>query len=446
MNIVSVRRQPEFLGEALDYLKQSGVCGEYETMYMDMLNQCIHSSSPYPQWYLLIENGKAVGCAGLMTNGLNSRMDLYPWLSCLHVDKEFQGRGLEQLLIQKVKQDAAWAKASSLYVSDTGTDFYKNLGFQPEGHGIRPDGQTVSVFRISLHQARPLVSLVLPVYNREETLERCLDSILIQTYPEIEIIAVNDGSTDRSEEILREYARKDSRLRIIRKPNSGVSHSRNLGIEAACGTYLGFVDSDDWLAEDAVETMVQAMESQSCQLVICDYYRVRGKQLFQSGSFQIAGVYERKIFLEEMMDKASDFYYGGVWNKLYRRNIVTENQIRFSVYLDWCEDFLFNLDYLKFASHISVVKKPVYYYVKTKGSLVNTQTTPANVIRVKLTLYEYYKELYESLDLYSDNKLRIQAFLFQMSRDKKKKIRKEDYPKLAENYLEQLEQSKRAGE
>ena len=129
-----------------------------------------------------------------------------------------------------------------------------------------------------------------------------------------------------------------------------------------------------------------------------------------------------------MMDKAADFYYGVVWTKLYRTKILMDCDIRFSDRLKWCEDFLFNLDYLRFARFIQVSKVPVYYYVKTKGSLVSTQTTPANVIKTKLLLYDYYKSLYESLDLYEDNKWKIQMFLLQSARDKKQKIKKNDYP------------------
>ena len=272
------------------------------------------------------------------------------------------------------------------------------------------------------------VSIIIPVYNRESTIERCLDSILTQTYKNLEVLIINDGSTDRSGEIINAYALKDSRILAITKENSGVSDSRNFGLKAAHGDYIQFADSDDWLPERATELLVEALEKNRSDMVIADYCRVRGRQLYQSGAIENAGTLTRAEFAQVMMEKASDFYYGVVWNKLYRRKIIKKYKLQFSEELQWCEDFLFNLEYLKYTAKVEVIKEPVYYYVKTKGSLVSTQTTPGNIIRTKLMLYDYYKKLYESLDLYEDNKLRIQMFLIQSARDKKQKVKKKDYP------------------
>ena len=272
------------------------------------------------------------------------------------------------------------------------------------------------------------VSIIIPVYNRESTIERCLDSILTQTYKNLEVLIINDGSTDRSGEIINAYALKDSRILAITKENSGVSDSRNFGLKAAHGDYIQFADSDDWLPERATELLVEALEKNRSDMVIADYCRVRGRQLYQSGAIENAGTLTRPEFAQVMMEKASDFYYGVVWNKLYRRKIIKKYKLQFSEELQWCEDFLFNLEYLKYTAKVEVIKEPVYYYVKTKGSLVSTQTTPGNIIRTKLMLYDYYKKLYESLDLYEDNKLRIQMFLIQSARDKKQKVKKKDYP------------------
>ncbi len=272
------------------------------------------------------------------------------------------------------------------------------------------------------------VSIIIPVYNRESTIERCLDSILTQTYKNLEVLIINDGSTDRSGEIINAHALKDSRILAITKENSGVSDSRNFGLKAAHGDYIQFADSDDWLPERATELLVEALEKNRSDMVIADYCRVRGRQLYQSGAIENAGTLTRAEFAQVMMEKASDFYYGVVWNKLYRRKIIKKYKLQFSEELQWCEDFLFNLEYLKYTAKVEVIKEPVYYYVKTKGSLVSTQTTPGNIIRTKLMLYDYYKKLYESLDLYEDNKLRIQMFLIQSARDKKQKVKKKDYP------------------
>lgn len=281
----------------------------------------------------------------------------------------------------------------------------------------------------------PLVSIIVPVYNRSETVGRCLDSLLQQTYRNIEFVVVNDGSTDETLSVLLDYAKKDKRFVIINKPNSGVSDSRNFAMESAHGEYIQFVDSDDWIPEHATEEYVNAAIESGCDLVIADYYRIRGKQIRQSGDIERAGMYTRTEYAEMMLDDAGDFYYGVVWNKFYKRKLIADYKLSFDDKLEWCEDFLFNLEYLKYAATITVLKKPLYFYVKTKGSLVNTKTTPANVIKTKLTLYEYYKALYKSLDLYEDNKLRIQLFLIQAAADKKKRLDKETYGDVVEKYL-----------
>ena len=119
-----------------------------------------------------------------------------------------------------------------------------------------------------------LVSLIIPIYNAQTYLRRCLTSAMEQTFQDMEIILVNDGSTDGSLDICREYEKKDPRFRVIDKENTGVSDSRNQAINAAHGIYLQFLDSDDWLTPDATEIFVHAALKYDCDLVITDFYRV----------------------------------------------------------------------------------------------------------------------------------------------------------------------------
>ena len=151
---------------------------------------------------------------------------------------------------------------------------------------------------------RPLVSIIVPVYNRGETVARCLDSILEQTWRQIEVILINDGSTDDTWSVLERYGEQDERIVLINKPNSGVSDSRNFGMESAHGEYIQFVDSDDWIPENATEEYVQAIEDSGSDLVIADYYRIRGKQIHQSGDIREGGTYTRTRFAEFMMENA----------------------------------------------------------------------------------------------------------------------------------------------
>lgn len=264
---------------------------------------------------------------------------------------------------------------------------------------------------------RELVSIIVPIYNAQDTIRRCLDSICAQTYKEIEILAIDDGSTDDSRKILEEYEKKDDRVRPIFKENSGVSASRNLGMSLAKGTYLQFADSDDWVSPFATERLVNAIEKDDSQMAVCDYYRVTGKKFFARSSVRKGGLYTLDEFAECMLTAPANFYYGVMWNKLYVTAIVRRHHLACTEGMNWCEDFLFNLEYMGCIRKISVVKKPLYYYLKRKGSLVTKQMSPANVLQTKRRLFTYYKKLYENLDLYEENRLKVQSFYLSVAHE-----------------------------
>lgn len=213
--------------------------------------------------------------------------------------------------------------------------------------------------------------------------------------------------------------RKIPRLHVIYKKNSGVSESRNLGLQMAKGDFVQFVDADDWLTRDATSLLLQAMEPDT-QLVISDYYRVIGRRIWIKGHIPTSSSMSRAEFAKYMMKSPANFYYGVIWNKFYRMDIIKENQLYFSHDLDWCEDFKFNLEYLKYTSNVQVLTTPFYYYVKTKGSLVDSKIDLKETIRTKKILFGYYKELYQILDMYEENKLKIQSFYLEFARDKVK--------------------------
>ena len=267
---------------------------------------------------------------------------------------------------------------------------------------------------------QPLVSIIIPVYNAEKGLERCLVSIRNQTYKNLEVLIINDGSTDHTGRIIQKYENLDSRFHGITKENSGVSDSRNLGMKLAAGEYFQFVDADDWLVPGATESFVRAAETTGCDMVISNFYRVVGKRIYHKGHIPVDGLISRKEFAEYMMGAPANFYYGVLWNKFFRADIIRKAELACSADLDWCEDFQFNLEYLQYARKIYVLRKPLYYYVKTKGSLVDTQVNFSQTVRTKRILFEYYKELYKSIDLYDKNRLRIQMFYLAVARDKGK--------------------------
>ena len=264
------------------------------------------------------------------------------------------------------------------------------------------------------------VSIIVPVYNAAKTLRRCADSILNQDFTDYELFLVDDGSTDGSGAICDEYAALDNRVHVIHKNNSGVSDTRNTALNLAHGTYIQFLDSDDWITPDATKLLVRAAEQNTCDLVIADFYRVSGERVSQKGDIDEDTVLTKEEFSRYMMENPADFYYGVIWNKLYRRDIIEEHELRMNAEISWCEDFMFNLEYIRYAERFIALKVPIYYYVKTKGSLVSQSATISNTVKMKLGIFEYYNNFYKHTfdeEYYEKNRLRIYRFLIDSAKD-----------------------------
>ena len=267
---------------------------------------------------------------------------------------------------------------------------------------------------------RPMVSIVVPIYNAEQYLRRCVDSILNQEYTDFELLLVNDGSTDASGDICEEYGDQDPRVIVIQKENTGVSDSRNRALDRARGKYLQFLDSDDWITPDATRLFVRAAEEYGCDMVISDFYRVVGERLSTKGDIEEEGVLTREEFAAHMMENPADFYYGVLWNKLYRRDIVEEHKLRMDTDISWCEDFMFNLEYIRHARRFYALHTPIYYYVKTKGSLASQGMNLSKTIKMKLTVFTYYKDFYKNVldeEEYEKNRLQVYRFLIDAAGD-----------------------------
>lgn len=266
----------------------------------------------------------------------------------------------------------------------------------------------------------PMVSIIIPVYNAEKTIRRCVDSVLNQEYKETELLLVDDGSTDLSGRICDEYAGKDPRVCVIHKENTGVSDTRNLAVDRARGTYLQFLDSDDWISSDATSLMVRAAEESGCDMVISDFYRVVGERVSHKGDIEPGGLLTREEFAGFMMEKPADFYYGVLWNKLFRRDLVEENGLRMDKTISWCEDFMFNLEYIRHTKTIYALHVPIYYYVKTKGSLASQGLSLTKTIKMKSMVFSYYHDFYKSVlteEDYEKNRLSVYRFLVDAAGD-----------------------------
>ena len=153
----------------------------------------------------------------------------------------------------------------------------------------------------------PAVSIIVPVYNAERTVGRCIESILNQEYRDFELLLVNDGSTDASGSLCDGYAAKDSRIRVIHKKNAGVSAARNTALDLAQGTYLQFLDSDDWLTPDATSSLVRAAEETGCDLIVANFYRGNGERFPQKGDIDEGGIMTREEYVAHMMENPAAF-------------------------------------------------------------------------------------------------------------------------------------------
>lgn len=266
----------------------------------------------------------------------------------------------------------------------------------------------------------PTVSIIVPVYNAERTVRRCIESILSQEYSDFELLLVNDGSTDHSGAICEEYAARDSRVQVFHKENTGVSATRNLALDRAAGTYLQFLDSDDWITPDATKSLVRAMENGPCDMVVSDFYRVVGDRLSQKGHIDEDGLLTREEYAAHMMENPADFYYGVLWNKLYRRSIVEAHHLRMNTEITWCEDFMFNLEYIRWAKAFRAIQIPIYYYVKTKGSLASQSLSISQAVKMKRLVFSDYHQFYKTVldeEEYEKCRLRVYGFLLDAAGD-----------------------------
>lgn len=266
----------------------------------------------------------------------------------------------------------------------------------------------------------PKVSIIVPVYNAENVLARCVDSVLGQDFRDFELLLVDDGSADSSPRICDEYAARDARVRVLHRANAGVSAARNAALDAATGKYLQFLDADDWVTPDSTARFVEAVESHECDLVIADFYRVVDDWASHKGDIDAEGVITREQYADFMLEDPANYYYGVIWNKFFKRDLVERYGLRMDPELDWCEDFIFNMEYILHAEGIFPLHAPVYYYVRTEGSLVRQGLNVSDVVRMKLNVIEYYNDFYRSLYDEADYQTRrfaIARFLVEFARD-----------------------------
>lgn len=268
-----------------------------------------------------------------------------------------------------------------------------------------------------------LISIVVPVYNVEKYLKRCLDSLVNQTYKNIEIILVNDGSTDSSLEICKGYAKKDSRVKIISKKNEGLGYTRNEGINIAKGIYIAFIDSDDYVDENFYEKLYVSAKKYNSDMVYASFKSVDKNNKMRT-TFNIK--LNKQVYIGE--DIKTNILYNVIENNgnhkrlpmsacmiLYKKEIIDKYNIRFLSERQYAsEDLIFNLEFILKANTISIVNNAYYYYCYNQNSL--TRKYKADRFKKVMIMYDYLKDFMKKEHLFEDTKKGINTYVISQIR------------------------------
>lgn len=268
-------------------------------------------------------------------------------------------------------------------------------------------------------QSEPMVSVVIPAYNVTKTLPRLLECLLNQTWQNLQIILVDDGSEDGTVLMARKAAEKDPRLTVVTQGNLGISYARNAGLALCEGKYIRFIDADDTLPLDSIERMVRRAEKDGSELVIGGYDQYFGERR----NFHNLAGRDDTVPCDDMMrhlcDHANSYFYGVLWNKLFLREIAEKQNCRFQEDLTWGEDFAFVMDYLAGVSRVSFMKDSLYDYRRSANSTSIRQVLdcvkhPAENTRIKGDLYRHLKDMYRKRGLFEKYKKRLWLYLFRV--------------------------------
>lgn len=280
-----------------------------------------------------------------------------------------------------------------------------------------------------------LVSIIVPVFNSHDYLKECINSVISQTFRDIEIIIINDGSTDDSEKIVKEFIKMDSRIFYMRRDNKGISFTRNQGIQLATGKYIMFLDSDDYLEKNACQALVECIEATNADMVVCDFYQ---------GDEQKTEVVKLKQFGGTNLQQCPNMIFdinSSPWNKIYSKRFLLENNITFPVGLKY-EDAYFVLKAIARASKICQVNSPLIHYRVHLGS----ETTVMNehvfdifeILKMINTEFENedHQEILDYVEFFNINRLTVYNLqqIYQKDKELAKKFVDESFAFLNKNF------------
>lgn len=246
-----------------------------------------------------------------------------------------------------------------------------------------------------------LISVMIPVYNAQKHIGKCIESLLNQTYTNIQIVIVNDGSKDDSQIICEEYAKKDKRIKLVNQPNGGEGAARNTGLKEADGKYLCFVDADDYVKEDFIENFYNLHKKYNSELSICGFTELKGEEIINETSGNVEQLNQAQA-MEKLLKE--DSFKGYVWNKMFKMDIIREHKLQFDVTLAVWTDVLFVFNYMEHIDRVAFDPTPKYYYIYVENSASHEQNHVLGVsksysaIRAKEQMIDKIPEGYIGVD------------------------------------------------
>ena len=255
------------------------------------------------------------------------------------------------------------------------------------GKETRNDNTETSIMNEHHVTMNSLVSIIVPIYNVQDRLDRCVESLVGQTYRNLQILLVNDGSPDDCPKLCDEWASKDGRINVIHKPNGGLSSARNAGLEVASGDCIAFVDSDDYVEPDYVQTMLEAMVQHEADMVVSSVFveSAQGEPLQDYGRYALTdGGDEQELTARECMELGiNKLMYVVAWNKLYRRSIWED--LRYPEGKLHEDEFVFHR-VVGGCNRIVALRKKLYHYVQNDHSIMGSKYTVRNLDRLEAWL------------------------------------------------------------
>lgn len=249
----------------------------------------------------------------------------------------------------------------------------------------------------------PEISVIVPVYNVEKYLHRCIDSLLAQTYTDFELLLIDDGSTDASGRICDEYAGKDSRVRVFHKENGGASSARNHGLDNASGEWLAFCDADDWISPYMFEELLTTAENDKADIVFCDFYFAYPDSIKKHETYN---------WHKQRFEGLADYIispWTTLWGNIQKHSLYTENNLKSPDGICFCEDFHLIVRLCSFSNKISKVASPLYFYRQRESSIIHSHDSSL-IMQDELCVYSDIIKFFKERGVYKNNVLKVMSW------------------------------------